>query len=81
MDKDDAIALNFLKKLDFTHWLFHEGFGEIRFSKWHNVINSNLWLLAISKEFYKGLPLFKLIFFFLKLNRILTKIDISCVKS
>ena len=44
------------------HWLFHVGFGEIRFLKWHDVINSNSWFLAILKEF-SGLPLFKLIFF------------------
>ena len=62
------------------HWLFYVGLGEIRFLKWHNVISSNSWFLAILKEF-SGLPLFKLIFFFLKLNRILTKIDISHVKS
>ena len=50
----DAIALNFLKKLDF---------GRIRFSKWHDVINSNYWFLAMFKR-VSGLPLFKLIFFF-----------------
>ena len=54
------------------HWLFHVGFGEIRFFKWHDVINSNSGLLANIKEF-SGLALFKLIFFFLKLNSILTK--------
>ena len=43
------------------HWLFHMGFGEIRFLKWHDVINSNSWFLAILKEF-SGLPLFKLFF-------------------
>ena len=32
----DAIALNFLKKLDPTDCLFHVGFGEIRFSKRRN---------------------------------------------
>ena len=60
------------------HWLFHRGFGEIRFLKWHDVINSNYWFLAI-------LRVFRFVFiqsiFFLKLNRILTKIDISCVRS
>ena len=45
------------------HWLFHVGFGEIRFLKWHDVINSNSWFLAMLKNF-SGLPLlFKLIFF------------------
>ena len=53
------------------HWLFHVSFGEIRFLKWHGVINSNSWLLAILKEF-SSLPLFK---------RIFTKIGISCAKS
>ena len=48
--------------------------GEIRFLKLHDIINSNSWLLAMLKEF-SGLPLFKLILFFLKLNRILTKLD------
>ena len=33
------------------------------------------------KGFLEGLPLFKLIFSFLKLKRVLKKIDISCVKS
>ena len=37
------------------------GYGEIRFLKWYDVINSNSWFLAILKEF-SGLPLFKLIF-------------------
>ena len=62
------------------HWLFNVGFGEIRFLKSHDVINSNSWFLAILKEF-SGLSLFNLIFFSLKLNRTLTEIDISCVKS
>ena len=56
-------------------------FGEIRFLMWRDVINSNSWLLAIIKEFSEGLPLFKVIFFVLKLKRVLTKIDISWVKS
>ena len=60
------------------HWLFYVGFGEIRILKWHDVMNSNFWFLAILKEF-SGLSLFKLIFF--PKNKILTKIDISCVKS
>ena len=75
----DAIALNFLKELDYR--LFHSSFVEIRFLKWLDVINSNSWFLAKLIEFSEGLPLFKLIFFFLKLKGILTKIDISCVKS
>ena len=49
------------------HWLFNVGFGEIRFLKWHYVTNSNSWFLAILKEF-SGLPLFKLILFFLKIK-------------
>ena len=76
-----AIALNFSKKSDSTDWLFHTGFEEIRFLKWRDVINSDSCFLAILKGFSEGLPLFKLIFFFLKLKRILTKIDISWVKS
>ena len=70
----DAITLNFSKELNFTDWLSHTGFGEIRFLKWRDVVNSNSWFLAIWKEFSEGLPLFKL-------KRILTKIDISWVKS
>ena len=62
------------------HWLFHMGFEEIRFLKWHDVINSNYWFLAILREF-SGLLLSMLILFFLKLNRILTKIDVSCVET
>ena len=62
------------------HWLL-VGFGEIRFLKWHDVINSNSWFLAILKDFSDLPLLFKLIFFFSKLNRILTKIGTSCVKS
>ena len=42
----DAIALNFFNKLDSTK-LFHVGFGEIRFLKWHDVINSKSWFLTI----------------------------------
>ena len=33
------------------HWLLHAGFGEIRFLKWRDVINSSSWLLLILKEF------------------------------
>ena len=77
----DATALNFPNELDSTDCLFHSDFGEIRFLKLRNVINSNSWFLAVLKEFAEGLPLFKLIFFFLKLKRVLRKIDISCVKS
>ena len=62
------------------HWLFHMGFGEIRFLKWYDVINSNSWFLAILREF-SGLLLSMLILFFLKSNRILTKIDVSCVET
>ena len=56
------------------HWLFHAGFGEVRF-----LFDANSWFFAILKWFRDGFPLFKLIFFFLKLKRILTKIDISGV--
>ena len=31
--------------------LFHVNFGEIRFLKWHDVINSNSWFWAILKGF------------------------------
>ena len=41
------------------HWLFHVCFGEIRFLKWHDLINS--WFLGTLKEF-SSLPLFKLFF-------------------
>ena len=44
------------------HWLLHVDFGEIRFLKWRDVINSNSRFWAI-KGFSEGLPLFKLIFF------------------
>ena len=74
----DAITLNFSKGLDFTDC--HAGFGENRFFKvtWCNQFK----LLLFGKNFFfDGLPLFKLTFFFLKLKIILTKIDISCVKS
>ena len=59
---DDAIRFKFLEGIR-LHWLFHVGFGEIRFLKWRDVINSSSWFLAILKGFSKGLPLFKLIFF------------------
>ena len=35
------------------YWLFHVGFGEIKFLKWCDVINSNSWFLAILKDFQK----------------------------
>ena len=57
----DAIPLNFSKKLDSTD--FHAGFGEIRFLKWRDVINSNSCFLAILNGFSEGLPLFMLIKF------------------
>ena len=63
--------------------LFHAGFGEIIFLKWHNVSNSNSWFLEILNGFSaEGLPLFKLRFF-VKIKKCfnLTKTDISCVKS
>ena len=74
----DAVALNFLLEGIRLHWLFHASFEEIRFLKWRDVINSNSWFLAILKEFSEGLPLFT---FFLKLKRILIKIDKSSVSS
>ena len=52
----DAIALSFSKGLDFTDCYIYAGFGEIRFLKWCDVINSNSWFLAILKEFSEGLP-------------------------
>ena len=63
------------------HWLFHASFGDIRFLKWCDVINSISWFLTILKGFSEILPLIKLISFFLKLKRILTKIGISWVKT
>ena len=80
-------GFNFVKGIR-LHWLFHKGFGEIRFWKWLDVIISNSWFLEILKGFSEGLPLlnlnnwtgFQANNFFLKLKRILTKIDISCVK-
>ena len=71
--------LKFLAEIR-LHWLFHVGFGEIRFIKRHDVINSNSWFWAILREF-SGFLLFMLIFFFLKLNIILTNIYISCVET
>ena len=65
----DCITLNFLKELDSNGWLFHASFGEIRFLKWRDVINSIFSFLAISKEFSERLPVFKLIFFFLKIKK------------
>ena len=56
------------------HWLFHAGFGEVRF-----LFDANSWFFSILKWFRDGFPLFKLIFSFLKLKRILKKIDISGV--
>ena len=48
--------------------VIHAGFGEIRFLKLRDVINSNSWFLGILNEFSEGLRLFKLIFF-LKLKK------------
>ena len=64
----DAITLNFSKELIRLHRLFHAGFGEIRLLKWRDIINSRFASIQAN-------------IFFLKLKRILTKIDISCVKS
>ena len=64
-----AIALNFSKKLDSIDWLFHTGFEEIRFLKWRDAFNSDSWFLAILKGFSEGLPLYKPIFFFLKIKK------------
>ena len=57
----DAMAV-FLEGIR-LHWLFHAGFGEIRFLKWRDVVSSNSWFLAVLKGFSEGLPLFKLISF------------------
>ena len=66
--RSDAIALNFLKKL---HWLFHVGFGEIRFLKWHDVSIQSLGFWQYQK--LSGLPLFQLInlinIYFLKIKQ------------
>ena len=47
-------------------WLFHAGFGEMKFLKLRDVINSNSWFLAMLKGFSEGLPLFKLTIFLKK---------------
>ena len=57
----ECYRFKFLEEIR-LHWLFRVGFGEISFLKWHDVIISNSWFLAILKEF-SGLSLFKLIFF------------------
>ena len=62
------------------HRLFHVGFGKIIFFKWHDVINSNSWFLANIKRVFR-FDFIQAIIFYLKLNTILTKIDILCVKS
>ena len=59
------------------HWLFHAGLGEIRFLKGRDVINSNSWFFAILNRFSEGLPLLKLIFFFLKIKKDFKKMDVS----
>ena len=43
-----------------SHWVFHAGFGEIRF-KWWDVINSNSWFLTLLEGF--SFTVFKLAFF------------------
>ena len=49
-----AIALNFLMKLEIRpQWLFDVGFREIKFLKWHDVINSNSVFLAIFERVFK----------------------------
>ena len=35
-----AVMINFFKELDSNDWLFHASFGEMRFLKWRDVINS-----------------------------------------
>ena len=62
------------------HW-FHAGFGEIRFLKWRDVINSNSWLFGNIKWVSRRFTFIQANIFFLKLKSILTKIDSSCVKS
>ena len=69
----------FLEEIRF-HWLFHVGFGEIGFLKWHDVINSNSSFLAILIKVFR-FAFIQANIFFLKLNWILTKIDISCVSN
>ena len=56
----DAIALNFSNELTRLHWMSHASFGETRFLKWCDVINSNSWFLIILKGF--SFRAFKLIF-------------------
>ena len=76
----DAPSLyKFLKGIR-LHWLFHAGFGEIRFLKWRDVTNSNSWFLAILNGF-SDFPFIQTNIFFLKVKRILTKNNISSVKS
>ena len=48
----DAIALNFLKKIR-LYWIFHVGFVEIRFLKWHDLINSNSWFFGNIKRVFR----------------------------
>ena len=67
----DVIDINFSQELNSTGCSM--GFGEIRFLKWRDAISSNSWILVILNRFSEGFPLFKLIFFLLKLKSILTK--------
>ena len=64
-----SLHVKFLEGIK-LHWLFHAGFGEIRFLKWRDVINSNSWFLAILKRFSEGLPLINQPnIFFLKIKK------------
>ena len=69
----DAIALNFSTELDFNNCWRNQIFKIMSCKQFK--------FLAFLNGFLEGLSLFKLIFFFLKLKSILTKIKIPCDKS
>ena len=72
----DAITLNLLKKLvstDFSRWVFERLVFKVTWCNQYKFL-----VFGNIKRVFRFV--FKLIFFFLKLNWILTKIDISCVK-
>ena len=48
-----SLHLKYLKGIK-LHRLFHAGFGEIRYLKWRDIINSNSRFLAILKGFSEG---------------------------
>ena len=69
-------SFKFLEEIR-LHWLFHVGFGEIRFFKWHDVANQFKFLVFGNiKSFHFRFALIQANIFFLKLNRILTKLNI-----